>query len=73
MASVFSLLINDRHSDPEISLFRDRIKALAAAYEYLHDFPEEEVEYEDVDGWMLFATYSSEGDYVRLEEIEVED
>lgn len=71
---VYTVLIKDRHTDPTIKLFANKQKAMEYAQSYLRDnVDKEDPDYPEIyeAGKYWFATYSSEGDYVRVEESEI--
>lgn len=70
---VYTVLIEDRHSDAEVKVFNDKEDAInyarKTAKEYCR-FPED---YEErvIADWIFFAEYSCESDSVRVEEKEI--
>lgn len=71
---LYVLLIEDRHCDPQVRLFQDRDKAVATAIQVAEEYCHEkgDIEMLNVAGWIYFATYSCEGDSVRVTEEEVD-
>lgn len=82
---IFNVLLHDRHADPEIYNFTDKIVAIAKAKELakcngrrkLSDMTienEEELKTNDMTyNWILLIEYSCEGDYVRVTEGELNE
>jgi hypothetical protein len=75
MIDVYVVLVQDRHADPDIKVFADAIDAIEYADRELktgsRHCPENIEVYELTqsmldDGWIFFATYSCEGDSVRV-------
>jgi len=70
---IYLVIIEDRHTDVDVIPFLDEKMAVdyakAAALAYCHD--PEDFEEEDIEGWLYYARYSSEGDCVRVIESEV--
>jgi formylmethanofuran dehydrogenase subunit E-like metal-binding protein len=64
--TVYVAMINDRHADPEPTVFTTAEAAIAfarqKAIDYAHD--PADVEYDDIPGWLFHARYSVEGDSV---------
>lgn len=64
---------NDRHADPELYVYSVREKAIAFAKSRAREFDR----FGDLDesntcaDWLYYATYSCEGDYLKVEEKEV--
>jgi hypothetical protein len=74
--NVYTVLVNDRHADPEITVFVDEHFALKYANEELDKYrqrdPEVEIDdelNEDMikDGWIFFAQIGGEDDYIRVQ------
>lgn len=66
---VFAVLINDRHSDPGITLWGHRGEAIEYARKRAREFCRHDEDYEeDTSGkhWEFMARYSCEGDYARV-------
>jgi hypothetical protein len=60
-------MINDRHADPEPYIFSTAEAAITYARETAQDYasrPGDFKEQDTPDGWLYYATYSSEGDSV---------
>lgn len=71
---IFTLLVNDRHTDPEIHLFNDKDLALDKSREIATTLSWNSLYTEvDLDGYIFYAEYTTEGDYVRVEEKEVQE
>lgn len=64
--TVFVVMVNDRHSDPEPFVFTTEEDAVdfarARAREYAYD--QSDIDESPADGWLYRATYSVEGDSV---------
>lgn len=77
-ASIYVVVINDRHVETEIEVFTDRTEAIAWAQEKVHDYagyPEDiEESLNDAmveSGWQYYASYSPEGDHAFVVEKEL--
>jgi hypothetical protein len=70
---VYLAIIEDRHTDVAVCVFSTAEKAIAYAREWAYDNARspDRVEEQEIDGWLYSATYSVEGDAVRVEEAEV--
>lgn len=70
---VYALMQQDRHFEPDVEIYTDRDKAIAAAKATAKKSAREQSDYEEseVDGWEFCAYYSCEGDMVRVLEKEV--
>lgn len=75
---IYNVLINDRHTDPEIHSFTDRATAIKFAEDTVLEYcqyPEDlelmTAEQLQPDNWVYYARYSCEGDYVRVTEDEL--
>ncbi len=76
---VYVVVVNDRHADPEIKLFKDEQKALGYAEQAVQDTARhpEDIERDELndfmkrDGWIYYVRYSCEGDYIVVYEREV--
>lgn len=66
MTTIYIAMINDRHTDPEPYPFSTAeaaiayAKACAAEYARNPDY----IEAQPIDGWLYYASYSTEGDSV---------
>jgi hypothetical protein len=72
--SVFVLVLEDRHIDVEVTPYREREAAIAAARHILdeQDGTEERLTSAmRADDWIFYGTYSSEEDCVRVVEREL--
>jgi hypothetical protein len=75
--NVYVVVINDRHADldvevytkPEIAIERARSWAKQAINP---DYPEDYQE-QTIPGWLFYAKYSPEDDYVRVHECELKE
>ena len=71
---MYVLILEDRHTDVGVRIFTDREKAVGEAkkmaVEYAHR--EEDLEEEEISGWLYYCRYSCEGDCVSVREVEVE-
>lgn len=72
---MYALIIKDRHTDVEVQLFHHLDNAIAAARAAVHELARhpEYIEEEAVDGYVYYCRYSTEGDSVHVEEVEIED
>ena len=71
---VYTLLIRDRHSDPTVRIFADKDKAIETAKALAHEYDRfGSYEEHEIAGWIFHASYSCEGDYVTVNEAEVEE
>lgn len=66
--TAYAVLINDRHADPDIELFVGPGRAIKHARMWAQEHATEPSDYEEVkvEGWVFFARYSPEGDWVRV-------
>lgn len=81
--TIFALMINDRHTDLEIRLFQSRENALAAAERLCDESAgdddwraitqENNPDIKASGQYVFFGQYSIEGDYVSVEEVQVEE
>lgn len=78
MVKVYCILIEDRHSDVEVLVRSDREKALLEAkemaleYDRFNEYEEHPLTQDMIkDGWHYYATYSCEGDSIRVVERDV--
>jgi cell division protein YceG involved in septum cleavage len=73
--NVYVTMIEDRHSDPEPYVFSTAEAAIAyaraCAREYAHS--PDDVQETNVEGWLYSATYSVEGDSVRVVEKTIDE
>lgn len=63
MTVVYTLVIMDQNTDPDVSVFRDEYVAIREAREYLKDVDEVSVE-EHTGDWQLYATWGGGDDYL---------
>lgn len=65
--TVYVLLVNDRHVDPELTVYADRAVAMAAARAEAEDreWPEDEAPYANSE-WLFAAEHRTEGDTLQL-------
>ena len=71
----YLVIVHDRHCDDGYYLFIDRKKAIRKARRLAKEycrFPED-YEEEKIDGWEFYARYSCESDFVKVEQVNVED
>lgn len=74
MSTIYVVIHEDRHTDVQVQPYRDRDEAIAAARAILDDYDGQEEELltgMGDDGWILFGTYSTEDDCVRVVEREL--
>ena len=76
---VYVVLVQDRHTDPEIEVFATEEAALAYAREQALDnaqdpesIEETECDPDDVDGWVLTINYGTGGDHVTVMKKEIQ-
>lgn len=76
---IYIVIIEDRHSDTDAKPFLNAATAIAYAEEKAREYCRHEDDYEESlndamkeDGWLWHATYSCEGDSVRVVEREVD-
>ena len=65
----------DRHTDECVRVFSTPEKAIAFCKKFMEEcakFPED-IEEKPVKGWLFHATYSQQGDKVRVEETELDN
>lgn len=65
--SVYVVMINDRHTDPEPEVFLNRDEAIEFAQKYVREYGRPgDVEVHDPPpmGWLFYGTYSVEADCV---------
>jgi hypothetical protein len=70
---IYIAICQDRHIDTVVRVFDDLEKAISYAKSFVKDcsnFPEDIKEF-NVDGWLYHCAYSCEGDFVRVEEGEL--
>ena len=65
-ATVYVVMINDRHSDPGAEVFTRPGDAIAYAKKAAKEYGRHPDDYEETEipGWLFHATYSVEGDSV---------
>lgn len=66
MNTVYVVMVEDRHTDPEPFVFSTAEAAITFARREAHDLShgDDQVEESDIGGWLYYATYSNEGDRV---------
>lgn len=69
---VYTILLQDRHCDPKITVYADRQQAIDKARSIAKEY-DRHGEYEEMQiaDWVFHATYSCEGDCVTVLECEV--
>lgn len=79
---VYIVMLQDRHIAPVVEVWADKDKAIADAREiakdeaslYEHRYVEEELTpMMKRSGWLYYACFSSEGDSVHVQEVELHD
>ena len=70
-AEIFIVIIKDRHDDIKAHPFMEPHDAIDAARARAKELCHDEVDYEEHDygkdeGWLFYADYSCEGDYVKV-------
>jgi hypothetical protein len=82
MTDVYVVLIQDRHADPDVEVFADPVDAIEYAEKEVRDGARgniDDIEYYEItdsmrrDGCLMFATYSCEGDSVRVTKHQVSE
>lgn len=70
---IFNVPIKDRHCNPEIYNFTNKVAACTFAREtskkycrFEEDYNEHDFEDEDPSDWILLINYTCKGDYVRV-------
>jgi len=75
--TVYVVMVNDRHSDPQAIPFLDRGNAISharsLARNYSAEHPEDFKEDENHDTWEYYVEYSCEGDRIWVVKEEVID
>jgi hypothetical protein len=62
---IYVVMVADRHADPVPYLFTDPDVAVAYARQWAREHSlDGEIEEDDIDGWLYYATYSVESDSV---------
>jgi hypothetical protein len=71
---IYIVLCSDRHSDDVIMAFKKPESAIEFAKRFieLNKWEDAEVEEEEIIEWLYYATYSPDGDFVRVEECELQ-
>lgn len=71
--TVYIVVIEDQHCNAEVLAFHKLDDAMRCAKRYVDSNaqPGYKIEFEPIEGWEFFAQYNSEGDCVRVEEIEI--
>ena len=71
---LYVALCQDRYEDDLIKIFRKPERAIEFCKRFMEDnrSRHSEIEECEIDGWLYHATYSSEGDCVRVEEVELD-
>jgi len=71
---VYIVLINDRHTDIEVEAFSSDEKAIDYARKTAKEYCGSPEIYEEsqISDWLFYARYSSEEDYVRVVEREID-
>jgi len=66
---IFTAICEDRHVDTHVRVFDTLDKAITYAKKFIGNNTRhsEDIQKSDVDGWLYYATYSCEGDFVRVE------
>ena len=75
MMKVYTMIIEDRHTDVEVTLFQNKDDAINTATKSVKEWgakwPEDIEERYDVHGWLYHGVYSCEGDSVTVIESEI--
>jgi len=71
--NLFLVILEDRHTDVHVEAYStkeaaiERFKEIVADYDFTPEEPDK-----PIDGWLAHATLSRDGDYIRVEEIELD-
>ena len=67
---VYLAICLDRHIDPVIEVFDTKQEAIQYAKDFVRDYAchAEQIQESKVNGWLYHCDYSSENDYVYVEE-----
>lgn len=68
---IYWVLMEDRHVDPDVALFRDRDKAIRFAKDFAHEEDGWEIEEYTPRGWHYAASWG-EGNSVSVREVELD-
>lgn len=70
---VYLTIVEDRHCDPEITVFKYKRDAVRLAKDSVQTYRNDgyEPEEEEIGEWLYYCRVSDEGDSVRVEEKEV--
>lgn len=72
---IYIAIGHDRHTDEIIKAYRNKDRAI----QFCKDFADEnqrspgDLKEETIEGWVYYARYSTEDDFVRVEEVELSD
>lgn len=71
---VYAAIVEDRHVDTEVALFTDKFLAIDHARNAAKDLDHSGDQFDEIEmpGWVYYATFSCEGDFVRVEELELD-
>lgn len=70
---VYVVLYGDRHVDPAVEVFDRSVDAIASAWQFARaNARHPDNIQEEESPWLLYLRYSNEGDFVRVEEVEVQ-
>lgn len=71
---IYVAMINDRHTDPEPYMFSTAEAAIEYARRCAHEYAHqpEDVEEDEIGGWLYYASYSGESDSVWVIEKELD-
>lgn len=66
MDKVYVMMVDDRHSDPEPTVYASSFEAIndAASWARDHASDPDDIDESPIGGWLYHATYSSESDSV---------
>lgn len=70
--TVYLVILEDRHTDVQAEVFADREGALKRAAEIVDEYGYDTDQDTSGTDWLFDAALSGEGDYVRVEEAEVQ-
>ena len=63
---VYCVITEDRHTDTQVEVYADKQVALNRANQIADMSGDGDYDESDIAGWLYFATYSCEGDSVRV-------
>ena len=75
MRKIYNVIVEDRHADVIVYPYLDPDKAVEEAKRLAKEWCRNEGYYQEleIEGWLFCASYSSEGDSVRVTAAEIQD